>query len=120
MTNISGPDFVTILVSDLEESYKFYKEIIGLNESPERQPHAHSFATKPCGFAIRQSLDRHKIDNPGQGIIVWWHSSNATTLHADLKSRGVPIVEELRKSPFGMIFSFKDPDGYIITVHDGG
>ena len=30
MTNISGPDFITLLVSDLEASHKFYKEKIGL------------------------------------------------------------------------------------------
>jgi len=47
-------------------------------------------------------------------------TSDATSLHNELKERAVPIVEDLRKSPFGMTFSFKDPDGYIIAVHDGG
>ena len=120
MANISGPDFITLLVSDLEASYKFYQEKIGLNESPEKQPNAHAFSTKPCGLAIRQSPDAHKIDNPGQGIIVWLHTSDATALHNDLKEQGVPIVGELRKGPFGMTFSFRDPDGYVMTVHDDG
>ena len=120
MTAISGPDFITLLVSDLEASYKFYKDKIGLPESPEKQPNAYAFATQPCAMAIRQSSDRIKIDNPGQGIIVWLHTSDATALHNDLKKQGVPIVEDLRKSPFGMTFSFRDPDGYILAVHDGG
>ncbi len=120
MTNISGPDFITLLVSNLEASYKFYKEKLGLPESPEKQPNAYAFATTPCAMAIRQSPDRIKIDNPGQGIIVWLRTSDATALHSDLKKQGVPIVEDLRKSPFGMTFSFGDPDGYIMAVHDGG
>jgi predicted enzyme related to lactoylglutathione lyase len=120
MTNISGPDFITLLVSDLEASHKFYKETIGLAESPEKQPNAYAFATKPCAMAIRQSPDRIKIDTPGQGIIVWLRTSDATALHKDLKNQGVPIAEDLRKSPFGMTFSFRDPDGYIMAVHDGG
>jgi predicted enzyme related to lactoylglutathione lyase len=120
MNGISGPDFITILVSDLDSSYKFYKEKIGLIESTEKQPNAHAFSTKPCGFAIRQLAGNRKIENPGQGIIIWWFTSDATTLHNDLKARGVPIAEELRKSPFGMTFSFQDPDGYIMAVHDGG
>lgn len=120
MTDISGPDFITLIVTDLAASYKFYKDTIGLPESPEKQPNAHAFATKPCGLAIRQSSDRRKADKPGQGIMVWFRSGDAAALHAELKKRGVPIVEELRKSPFGMIFSFKDPDGYVLTVHDGG
>ena len=120
MPTISGPDFITLLVSDLEASYKFYKEKIGWNESTERRPNAHAFSTSPCGLAIRQSTDRRKIDNPGQGIIIWLHTSDAPALHNELKKMGVPIVEDLRTGPFGMTFSFKDPDGYILTVHDGG
>jgi hypothetical protein len=84
MTNISGPDFITLLVSDLGASYNFYKEKIGLSESSEKRPNAHAFATRPCGLAIRQSPDRRKIDNPGQGIIIWLLTSDATALHNDL------------------------------------
>jgi predicted enzyme related to lactoylglutathione lyase len=120
MTAISGPDFITILVSDLATSYNFYTEKCGLIESSEKRPNAHAFVTKPCGFAIRQIADNRKIDNPGQGIIIWWRTSDAPDLYSELKARAVPIVEDLQKSPFGMTFSFKDPDGYIITVHDGG
>jgi len=120
MTAISGPDFITLIVSDLEVSYNFYKVKIGLTESPEKRPNAYAFTTTPCGFAIRQSSDRQKTDNPGQGIIIWLHTSDATTLHDELKKRGVPIVEDLRQGPFGMTFSFRDPDGYIMTIHDGG
>jgi predicted enzyme related to lactoylglutathione lyase len=120
MTNISGPDFITLLVSDLEASYRFYKEKIGLNESPEKRPNAYAFTTKPCGLAIRQSSDKRKAEHPGQGIIVWLRSSDASVLHDELKQRGVVIVEELRQGPFGMTFSFRDPDGYILTVHDAG
>jgi len=120
MTGITGPDFITLLVSNLEASYKFYKERLGLKDSPEKQPNAYAFDAKPCAFAIRQSPDGHKIENPGQGIIVWLRTSDATSLHNELKSQAVPIVSDLRKSPFGMTFSFKDPDGYTFAVHDAG
>jgi catechol 2,3-dioxygenase-like lactoylglutathione lyase family enzyme len=66
MTDISGPDFITLLVSNLEESYKFYKEKIGLNESAEKRPNAYAFKTKPCGLAIRKSPDSRQLENPGE------------------------------------------------------
>lgn len=66
MTNISGPDFITLLVSDLEVSYRFYTEKIGLNESSEKRPNAYAFKTEPRGLAIRQSSDRRKTDHPGR------------------------------------------------------
>ncbi len=120
MADISGLDFITLLVGDLEASYEFYKMKLGLTESSEKQPNAHAFATRPCPFAIRRSPESRKIDNPGQGIIIWLRTPDATALHDELKKQGVPIVDGLRKSPFGMTFSFRDPDGYILSVHDGG
>lgn len=121
MTTIDGPDFITLLVRDLERSHKFYRDQIKLPESTEKQPNAYAFHTRPCGLAIRESSHQPQINQiPGQGIIVWLHTSDATALFAELKERNVPIVEELQKSPFGMTFSFKDPDGYVLAVHDGG
>ena len=120
MANVSGFDFITLLVRDLEASYRFYKEDLGLEESTERRPDAHAFSTRPIPFAIRQSADGGRIDEPGRGVILWLRASDSKLLHADLKKRGVTIVDDLRESPFGMTFSFRDPDGYVITVHDGG
>ncbi len=119
MPDISGPDFITLLVRDLEASFHFYKEI-GLIESSEKRPNAHAFVTEPCGLAIRQSMVAGTVTNPGHGIIVWFRASDATAVYHRLKERGVPMAEDLRKGPFGMTFSFKDPDGYVLTVHDGG
>lgn len=120
MPDISGPDFITLLVRDLEASHDFYKEKIGLPESSERHPNAYAFETEPCGLAIRRSADARTTANPGHGIIVWFRASDATAAYHRLKERGVPIAEELQKGPFGMTFSFRDPDGYVLTVHDGG
>ena len=120
MAAVEGIDFVTLLVSDLESSYHFYKEKVGMTESAEQRPNAHAFSMKPSGFAIRQSPDKRKISQPGQGIIIWLKTTDAVALHADFLKRGVPIVEKLRQGPFGMTFSFQDPDGYVLAVHDGG
>ena len=98
MTNISGPDFITLLVSDLEASFRFYTEKIGLNESSEKRPNAHAFTTAPCGLAIRQSSDKRKAEHPRQGIIGWLLSSDASVLHDELKQRGVLIVEDFGRA----------------------
>ena len=120
MTEISGPDFITLLVSDLDASFRFYTQQLGFTESSEKRPNAHAFDTKPCGIAIRQSPERWKPEHPGQGVLVWFRTADATSLHRELKQRGVPVAEELRNSPFGMTFSVRDPDGYILNLHDGG
>jgi predicted enzyme related to lactoylglutathione lyase len=121
MADLSGPDFITLLVTDLEASHHFYSELVGLKESCEKRPNAFAFATRPCGFAIRKRADGDQPPlSPGQGIIIWFRSDDAASLCATLKQRGVPITTDLADGPFGKTFTFRDPDGYLITVHDGG
>ncbi len=121
MADIMGPDFITLLVRDLERSRQFYAEVLGLKTSPETRPNAAAFATKPTGFAIRKSpADFNPLSQVGDGIIVWFRTADSVALHENLKGRGVAIVQGLSDSPFGKMFTFRDPDGYLLTAHDGG
>ncbi len=121
MPDVLGPDFITLQVRNLEISRRFYAEVIGFKPSPEVRPNAAAFATKPIGFAIRQAqIDLDAVAQLGHGVIVWFRTDDATALHAHLIAHGVPIVQGLAESPFGKTFTFRDPDGYLITVHDGG
>ncbi len=121
MPDVIGPGFITLHVRDLGASRRFYGEVIGLKTSPEVRPNAVAFATKPSGFAIRQSqVDLDAVAQLGHGVIVWFRTDDAAALHAHLTEHGVPIVQELTDGPFGKTFTFRDPDGYLITVHDGG
>ena len=119
--NVMGPDFITLQVRDLEASRHFYAEVIGFKPSPEVRPNAVAFATHPISFAIRKSqVDLDAVPQLGHGVILWFRAEDAAALHKHLKEQGVPIMADLADSPFGKTFTFRDPDGYLITVHDGG
>jgi predicted enzyme related to lactoylglutathione lyase len=121
MTNSIGPDFITLQVRDLEASRRFYNEVIGLPIAPEVRPNAVAFATQPIGFAIRKAqIEPEAKTSPGYGIILWFHTPDAAVLLKILKESSVSIVQDLADGPFGKMFTFRDPDGYLITVHDGG
>jgi predicted enzyme related to lactoylglutathione lyase len=45
-------------------------------------------------------------------------TTGAQALHDRLAAAGVPIVAEPFDGPFGRTFSFRDPDGYVLTAHD--
>jgi predicted enzyme related to lactoylglutathione lyase len=121
MSDLMGPDFITLQVRDLEASRRFYGEVIGFKISPEVRPNAVAFATQPISFAIRKSqVDLDAVPQLGYGVILWFRTDDAVALHKQLKARGVSIVQDLADSPFGKTFTFHDPDGYLITVHDGG
>ncbi len=121
MPYLKGPDFITLHVRDLEVARRFYAEVIGFPISPEIRPNAVAFATKPISFAIRKSqVDLDAVPLLGHGVILWFLADDAAALHQQLIERGVTIVHGLADSPFGKTFTFRDPDGYLITVHDGG
>jgi predicted enzyme related to lactoylglutathione lyase len=51
-------------------------------------------------------------------VALWLHSTDAQALHDALAASAVPIVAPPFDSPFGRTFTFTDPDGYAITIHD--
>ena len=121
MPCLKGPDFITLQVRELETSRHFYADVIGFKTSPETRPNAVAFATQPIGFAIRKSLvDLDAVPQLGYGVALWFRTDDAAALHKHLKERSVPIAQDLADGPFGKMFTFRDPDGYLITVHDGG
>jgi predicted enzyme related to lactoylglutathione lyase len=62
-------------------------------------------------------LDR---GNSGLGVAIWLRADDAQAVHDVLAEVDAPIVTEPFDGPFGRTFAFRDPDGYVITVHDGG
>lgn len=117
-----GPDFISLQVSDLERSAAFYEQQLGLAPSKAGPPHAVVFDTHPVSFAVRRPLpgtDLESIPKPGEGVAVWLRATDAQQLHDALVAAGTPITSAPFDGPFGRTFTFADPDGYRITIHDG-
>jgi predicted enzyme related to lactoylglutathione lyase len=87
---VTGPDFISLQVRDLERSAAFYERYLGLKRSAAGPPHAVVFDTKPIAFAVRDVV------------------------------AGTTIVAAPVDGPFGRTFTFADPDGYQVTLHDRG
>jgi catechol 2,3-dioxygenase-like lactoylglutathione lyase family enzyme len=117
---VTGPDFVALQVRDLQRSAAFYEQHLGLRRVPASPPGAVVFATQPVPFAVREPLPGVDLDagRPGLGVALWLHSTDAQALHDALDAAQVPIVTSPFDSPFGRTFTFSDPDGYAVTIHD--
>lgn len=120
MAKAMGVDFVALQVRDLEASKRFYTERLGLEVDPQGPPHAVVFKTEPIPFAVREPVvDLDAVERLGWGVALWIKCDDAQELRDSLKEAGVPIAQEPFDGPFGRTFTFVDPDGYAITVHDG-
>ncbi|MBT0768446.1 VOC family protein [Kineosporia sp. J2-2] len=118
---VTGPDFISLQTRDLAASQAFYEQYLGLVRSPAGPPHAVVFATEPIAFALRDLVpgtDLDSVDQPGLGAAIWLHATGVQAIHDALAADGHTIVAAPVDGPFGRTFTFADPDGYRITLHD--
>lgn len=119
----TGPDFLSLQARDLAASQAFYEKYLGLVRSPAGPPHAVVFETSPIAFALRDIVEGTDLDgsqHPGVGAAIWLHATGVQEIHDALVADGHRIVAEPIDGPFGRTFTFADPDGYRITLHDRG
>jgi predicted enzyme related to lactoylglutathione lyase len=120
---VTGPDFISLQARDLELSAAFYEKYLGLVRSQAGPPHAVVFETKPIAFAVRSLVPGVDLDaaaQPGIGAAIWLHADDVQAIHDALVNAGTTIVSAPIDGPFGRTFTFADPDGYQITLHDRG
>lgn len=118
---VTGPDFVSLQVRELAASQAFYEQYLGLVRSPAGPPHAVVFETRPIAFAVRDVMPGTDLDSaprPGIGAALWLHATDVQEIHDALAADGHTIVAAPVDGPFGRTFTFADPDGYQITLHD--
>ncbi|MEN2739900.1 VOC family protein [Microbacterium sp. X-17] len=116
-----GPDFISLQVRDLDASQAFYERYLGLVRSPAGPPHAVVFATEPIAFALRDLVpgtDLGSVAQPGLGVALWLRATDVQAIHDALAADGRTIVAAPIDGPFGRTFTFADPDGYHVTLHD--
>jgi predicted enzyme related to lactoylglutathione lyase len=118
---VTGPDFVALQVQDLEAAAAFYESQLGMRRAAVSPPHAVVFDTTPA-FAVREpqpGVDVAAVrPHPGAGVVLWLAADDAQALHDTMASAGAGITVPPFDGPFGRTFTFRDPDGYEITVHD--
>lgn len=118
-----GPDFISLQVRDLDASQAFYERYLGLVRSQAGPPHAVVFETSPIAFALRDLVagtDLDAVAQPGIGAAIWLKATEVQAIHDALVADGRTIVAAPIDGPFGRTFTFADPDGYWITLHDRG
>ncbi|WP_274911080.1 VOC family protein [Streptomyces sp. WZ-12] len=52
------------------------------------------------------------------GVALWFSTPDTQAFHDQLTANGVKILTPISDSPFGPMFSFVGPEGYVLTVHE--
>lgn len=119
MSDLVGPGFISITVTDVQRSAAFYERHLGAQRDPYNfGPTTVAFLGWPA-FAVSAARPDRPAPNPqATSIALWWRSADAQVLYERLQDAGVTILREPVDGPFGRQFTLADPDGYSITVYE--
>ena len=119
MLNQTQLSFVSLQVSDLDASGKFYTDILGFKLLPQSPPDALLFEQKNgATFAIRKPLvDLTKSNLLGWGVALWF-GIDAFDDFLSTNREKLNIIRDVLQTPFGKTVIVADPDGYWITLQE--
>lgn len=113
---------VILLVSDMEKSVRFYKELLGLPVKTKTQsPDWVEFFNRETTLSLHAikkttaNVDRRDT-KLGTGTLVGFMVSDIDTTVQFLKENNVRFFKEPREEPFGKHAIIEDPDGHLISI----
>ena len=104
---------VILLVSDMDKSIKFYRDVLELpikNTSSEWV----EFFSSGTVLALHPSKSKSRTKN--SGVLVGFMVSNLETVAKKLKDKKVEFFKELKEESFGKHAIIADPDGHLISI----
>jgi catechol 2,3-dioxygenase-like lactoylglutathione lyase family enzyme len=102
---------IAVMVSDAKKSAKWYEEKLGFEISNE-DDHWVLARLKGANWMLHLCEGELEPGNTGIGL----YSDDVRRTVADLKRKGVGIVQEYVKADWGGNASFEDPDGNVIWI----
>ena len=104
---------VILLVSDMDKSIKFYRDVLELpikNTSSEWV----EFFSSGTVLALHPSKSKSRTRN--SGVLVGFMVSNLETVAKKLKDKKVEFFKEPKEESFGKHAILADPDGHLISI----
>ncbi|MFL6408459.1 MAG: VOC family protein [Nitrososphaeraceae archaeon] len=107
---------VILLVSDMDRSTKFYKDVLDLPIKTKSSDWV-EFFTRDTTLALHPVKNKSKKIKPGSGgVLVGFMVSDLESTAKMLKEKNVKFFKELKNESFGKHATIEDPDGYLISI----
>lgn len=113
--------WTTIQVSNLDNSLRFYKDILGMNIAAQFEGGNHPIVMlgEEDGAKIELiPISNENKENLGNGVSIGLAFNNLDDLVDKLKAKDIHVVGPICPIPDIRFFFVNDPDGYTIQLLD--
>lgn len=105
---------VILLVSDMNKSFQFYKEILNI-PLKKKSDEWTEFFNKETVLALHPAKNKEKVKS-GQHILVGFSASDFEQTMRNLQDKKVIFFKNPREEGFGKHAIIEDPDGHLISI----
>src|SRR4051794_1000033 len=105
---------VILLVSDMNTSVQFYKEILNI-PIKKRSDEWTEFFNKETVLALHPAKHKEKLKS-GQHILIGFSASDFDQTIKNLQEKKVAFFKNPREEGFGKHAIIEDPDGHLISI----
>ncbi len=105
--------YVWLYVKDIQESLRFYRDILELR-IVSTFPHGALLSAGGVLLGIHQEEEDRK-SRPG-GMVINLTTRDIKEKYEELQGKGIKFLTEIKKDSFGQVASFRDPDGYLLEL----
>jgi predicted enzyme related to lactoylglutathione lyase len=104
---------VILLVSDMDRSMKFYRDVL---ELPVKNTSAEWVEFFSSGTVVALHPSKNKIRTKNSGVLVGFMVSDLESVAKNLKDKNVEFFKEPTEESFGKHAIIVDPDGHLISI----
>jgi catechol 2,3-dioxygenase-like lactoylglutathione lyase family enzyme len=109
-------DAIILLVSDMQKSIDFYKDVLGLPLKKQTRDWT-EFFMKGTKLALHPMNEKLKSKMSSKvGILIGFMVMDMDETSKILHEKGVKFVKEPKEEAFGKHAIIEDPDGYMISI----
>jgi len=105
---------VILLVSNMENSVRFYKDTLGLPVKTRSKDWTEFFSNNTV-LALHPARKKSGIKT-GAGMLVGFEVTDFDATVKKLKDKKVAFYKQPKQEPFGKHTIIKDPDGHLISI----
>lgn len=105
---------VILLVSNMDKSVKFYKDVLGLPVKTKSKDWTEFFGNGTV-LALHPAKKKSAI-KAGAGMLVGFEVSDLDSSVKRLKELNVKFYKKPKQEPFGKHAIIRDPDGHLISI----